>query len=274
LASTANLVTCLRMAIELAETSREMIGRSLVDGAFRHGDATLKEDRSFVTATDAAVEARLREIISRRFPDHGVIGEEHGEHGRGCSHVWVLDPIDGTAAFMAGIPVFGSLIACCVDGDPVIGVMDFPALGARFVGVAGEPTRLNGNVLKTRPCAELAGAILSASSPDFFPPGDIQAFERLRSRTAWRIYGAAALAYGRLAQGRIDLSIDSGLKIWDIAAFAPIVSGAGGRITDWAGAPLTIDSGPRVLAAGDPAMHAVALELLGREDAAKRRAGT
>ena len=158
------------------------------------------------------------------------------------------------------MPVYSTLIALCRDGRPVIGVMDFPAIGARWLGVAGAPTLLDGVAVRTRPCRAAGDAMLSTSNPDFYAAADLPAFERLRAATAWRIYGTAALAYGRLAEGRIDIAIDAGLKIWDIAPFVPVIEGAGGCITDWSGRPVTLESGPRILAAGDPAMHRWALE--------------
>lgn len=245
-------------ALELARTSRAM----LAEARGGRGDAEFKPDRSFVTSTDAAIEARLREMIAARFPAHGIIGEEAPPLAPEAEHVWVLDPIDGTAAFIAGIPVYSTLIALCRDGRPVIGVMDFPAIGQQWLGVRGSATTLNGQEIRTRPCAALDEAILSTSNPDLYPDQDLFALDLLRKPTAWTIYGTAALAYGRLAEGRTDLAVDSGLKIWDIAPFVPVIEGAGGVITDWRGAPIALGSGPRVLAAGDPALHRQALGLI------------
>ena len=247
-------------ALDLAEISRSMLAQA-VAGA--DPLAQIKPDRTFVTATDAAIERRLREVIAARHPDHGILGEEEAPLNPGAPLVWVLDPIAGTAAFIAGIPVSSTLIALCRDGVPVVGVMDFPALGQRFLGVTGQPTRLNGAPVAVRRGADMARAILSTSNPDFYAPAQRPALDALRSRTAWRIYGTAALAYGRLAQGRIDLGVDAGLKIWDYAPFVPVIQGAGGIITDWHGQPLTLDSGPCILAAGCATLHAQALDLLG-----------
>lgn len=259
-----HLEPLLSFALELAETSRAMIRAAEADAAATRPGAAFKPDRTFVTATDAAIEHRLRAMIAARHPGHGVIGEEQEPLAPEAEHVWVLDPIDGTAAFIAGVPVYSTLIALCRDGRPVIGVMDFPAIDARFVGVEGRATELNGTAIRVRaaPEAGMEAAIVSTSNPDIYPAQDRFALERLRDATAWRIYGTAALAYGRLAQGRIDLAVDSGLKIWDIAAFVPVIEGAGGVITDWAGAPVTLSSGQRVLAAGDAALHAQALEMI------------
>ena len=253
-------------ALALAGVSRAMIDEAITASQDTRSDANFKPDKTFVTATDATIEHRLRAMITAQFPDHGIIGEEDAPHQKDAEFVWVLDPIDGTAAFIAGIPVYSTLIAVCHNSRPVIGVMDFPALDARWLGVEGQPTRLNGAPVRTRLGAEMGGAFLSTSNPDIYPSADLKAMKSLREQTAWRIYGTAALAYGRLAQGRVDLAIDSGLKIWDILAFVPVIQGAGGIITDWTGAPVTLASGQQVLAAGDPALHVRALEIIAGEN--------
>ena len=177
----------------------------------------------------------------------------------------MLDPIDGTAAFVAGMTVYSTLIALAHRQRPVLGIMHFPATGERWLGVAGEPTRLNGEPCHTRAGETLADAIQSTSSPDFFTAGpEVRVLQALREQTAWRIYGGAAMSYGRLASGRTDIALDAGLKIHDYAPFVPVIEGAGGVISDWQGEPLTLSSGPRVLAAGDPRRHAAALVLVQR----------
>jgi histidinol phosphatase-like enzyme (inositol monophosphatase family) len=255
----ASLDDMAAFALELADVSRSMMAHAITGAGT---EAHLKPDRTFVTRTDAAIEHRLRAHIAARFPSHGILGEEEAPVNTGAALTWVLDPIDGTAAFIAGIPVYSTLIALCRDGVPIIGVMDFPAIDIRFLGRAGHRTTLNGTPVTARRGPPLAQAFLSTSNPDFYAPAQRPAFEGLRRQTAWRIYGTAALAYGRLAQGRIDIAVDAGLKIWDYAPFVPVIEGAGGVITDWAGAPLTLGSGPCILAAGCPALHVQALDLL------------
>ena len=141
--------------------------------------------------------------------------------------------------------------------------MHFPAIKKRWVGATGQLTRCNGETCRTREGATLSDAIQSASSPDFFAePAEKRALAALTAQTAWRIYGGAALSYGRLAMGCIDVAIDAGLKLYDYAPFVPIIEGAGGKITDWLGQPLTLRSDSRVLAAGDARRHAAALALI------------
>jgi histidinol phosphatase-like enzyme (inositol monophosphatase family) len=247
-----------RFAERLADTSREI----LRSASAQRPCAEVKDDASPVTALDRAVEDRLRDAIAREYPDHGIVGEERGVARPESDQVWVLDPIDGTLAFLAGIPVFGTLIALLREGVPAIGVIDMPATGDRWVGCAGRPTTWNGEAVHARPCAELSTALLSTSNPDFYGAAEFEAFERLKSAVRWTVYGGSCLAYARIASGRIDLGIDAGLDPVDYCALVPVIRGAGGAITDWEGADLGLRSGSRILAAGDPRAHALALEIL------------
>ncbi len=247
-----------RFAERLADAGREI----LLSASAQKPRAEVKDDSSPVTAVDRAVEDRLRDMIAREYPDHGIVGEERGAAAPESDHVWVLDPIDGTLAFLAGIPVFGTLIALLRGGVPAIGVIDLPATAERWVGCAGRPTTRNGEAVRARPCAELSTALLSTSNPDFYGAAEFEAFERLKSAVRWTVYGGSCLAYAQIASGRIDLGIDAGLDPVDYCALVPVIRGAGGAITDWQGADLGLHSGKRVLAAGDPHTHARALDLL------------
>ena len=223
----------------------------------------VKADRSLVTALDRALEFGLRERIEARFPAHGILGEELGPARLDADAVWVLDPIDGTAPFIAGVPVFGTLIALLWRGTPVIGVMDFPVTRDRWVGVHGRPTLHNGVPCHTRACDALTSAMLTTSNPDFYPSAERPAFDVLRTRTRWRIYGGCCLAYGLLAAGRTDVAIDAGFKLYDYAPFVPVIEGAGGVITDWEGRALSLaNPSARIVAAGDARRHAEALGLI------------
>lgn len=247
-----------RFAEQLASEARAM----LLAGQDARTSAVLKPDRTFVTDLDAAIEARLRSLITQVYPHHGIVGEEEAYRDTDAEWVWILDPIDGTAPFIAGVPVYGTLIALAHRGVPVIGIMDLPVTAERWIGVAGHITTHNGRPVATRPCADLSTAILTASNPDFFTPHEMPALEALKAQTAWRIYGGCCMAYGLLANGRTDIAIDTRLKIYDYAPFKPIIEGAGGVITDWAGRSIDLHSGPRILAAGDPARHREALAII------------
>ena len=239
------------------------IGRAiLAAGARGRIESELKPDRTFVTALDRAIETRLREEIGRLFPAHGIIGEEFGPANADAEFKWVLDPIDGTAQFIAGLPVYSTLIALARGGAPFLGLMDFPATGQRWLGVQGRRTTLNGAPCRVRDCASLSQAVISISSPDFFSAKERPASEALRGQARWRLYGGAALSYGLLAGGGTDMCFDAKFQVYDYAAFAPVIEGAGGIVSDWQGKPLTLQSGTQVLAAGSRALHDEALGVI------------
>lgn len=227
----------------------------------------VKGDKTFVTALDQRIERAQRECIEAHFPDHGIWGEEERSVALHRPWVWTLDPIDGTMAYVCGMQVYSTLISLCYEGKPVLGIMHFPATSERWVGVQGQVTTLNGQPCRTRHARPLSDAVMSASSPDFFKTlAQKTALECLVAQTAWRVYGGAAMSYGRLASGLIDLSLDAGLHIYDYAAMVPIIEGAGGVITDWQGKPLHLHSDSQVLAASQREVHAQALALLATPD--------
>ncbi|MDH5748575.1 MAG: histidinol-phosphatase [Rhodospirillales bacterium] len=221
-----------------------------------------KADLSPVTLADKEAEDVMRQMILSAWPDHGIIGEERGKINAEAEFVWVLDPIDGTQSFATGKPLFGILIALLYKGRPVIGVMDHPALKERWSGCDGRPTTLNGAAAHVRPGAALDQAWLYATSPQMFPEDDFAAFERLRKKSRRAIYGAECYAYGLLASGHIDLVCESTMQPYDYCALIPVVTGAGGMITDWRGEALTLKSDGRVLASGDARIHEQAIKTL------------
>jgi myo-inositol-1(or 4)-monophosphatase len=224
-----------------------------------------KGDASPVTKADRDAEEAIRDLIAQRFPDHGVIGEEHGEHRPHAEWVWVLDPIDGTRAFVTGRPLFGSLIGLLHRGAPVLGIIDQPVTGERWVGVQGRPTRFRapiGGTAACRPCATVGQAELSSTSPDVYGDADRPGFERLRGAARRVTWGGDCYAYGLLALGLVDIVVDATMNPWDWAALVPVVEGAGGRVTGWRGEALTLDADGRVLAVGDTSLMHEAVRLL------------
>lgn len=248
----------LAFAVELADEANSI----LVPAGRVRPDAVTKPDRSFVTSLDLAIEQRLRERIAKRFPNHGILGEEGEPTAIDAELVWVLDPIDGTAPFIVGMPVYGTLISLALNGTPILGIISQGATQDRWIGARGRPTRHSSGPCRTRECGSLGQAILTCSNPDFFPIDDLPALDALRGVTAWRIYGGACMAYGLLASGRTDIALDTGFKAHDFAPYVPIIEGAGGKITDWHGKPLTLASGPTILAAGQAERHAEALAIV------------
>lgn len=214
-----------------------------------------KADASPVTVADRAAEAAMRRILTAEVPQDGVIGEEFGGTEGRSGRQWVLDPIDGTTGFLAGRPLFGTLIALVVDGFPVMGVIDQAILGERWIGAAGMPTTLNGVAVRTRACRELANAAIATTGPHYFDDHDGAHFMALAARTDHKrmVMGGDCYNYAMLASGHLDVVCEANLKLHDWAALVPVVEGAGGTMCDWNGDPLHAGSTGHVIALGDPA---------------------
>ena len=216
-----------------------------------------------VTAADRAGESAMRALIRRTFPEHGVIGEEFGEERGDAEYVWVLDPIDGTKSFICGMPAWGTLIALMRWGQPVYGLMHQPFVRERFSG-DGAAARYRGPAgersLAVRACARLEEAVLFTTSPLLMNSADRRAFRRVEDKAMLSRYGGDCYAYCLVAAGHIDLVIETEIKPHDIAALIPIITGAGGLVTTWAGE--RAHHGGRIIAAGDHRVHAEAMKLL------------
>jgi histidinol-phosphatase len=218
--------------------------------------AELKADQSPVTIADRSAEQAMRAVLTERFPEHGVLGEEFGLDRPEARLRWVLDPIDGTRAFVSGRPTFGTLIALLDDETPVLGVIDQPVTRERWIGAKGRPTAFRGPFggrAGCRPCASLAHAELSCTSPEMLG-ADEPSWRGLASAVRRNYWGGDCYAHGLLALGQIDVIAETTMKLWDWAALVPVVEGAGGRVTDWAGQPLRPGGDGRVLSVGDPAL--------------------
>ena len=250
--------------IRAAEAAADVAGAA-IRPYFRMGIAAdLKSDESPVAMADRTAELALRAVLTQRFPEHSVEGEEFPAYNPGQRYRWVLDPIDGTRAFICGRPTFGTLIALLDDGVPVLGVIDQPITGERWIGVAGRPTLFRGPLGGTagcRPCASLAEAELSCTSTEVFTD-DLPRWQTLSRAVRRTGFGGDCYAYGLLALGQIDVIAEATMKLWDWAALVPVVEGAGGRVTDWEGQPMREDGDGRILAVGDPALLGPALAAL------------
>lgn len=216
-----------------------------------------------VTEADRAGEAAMRGLIRRSFPTHGIVGEEFGSQNADAEYVWVLDPIDGTRAFIAGLPVWGTLIGLTRDGVPAYGMMHQPFTGERFTSDGGASTYRGpggDRRLRTRRRDVLAEATLCTTTPKSFEAGQRERYERVEGQVRLARYGTDCYAYCMLAAGHVDLVIEAGLQPYDIVALIPIIEGAGGVVTSWEGGSAA--GGGTILAAGDARLHAAALELL------------
>lgn len=211
----------------------------------------VKADTSPVTIADREVESAIRALIKAERPDDGILGEEHGSQGLNAEYVWVIDPIDGTKSFITGRPLFTTLIALLHRGVPVLGIIDQPVISDRWVGIAGQPTTLNGKPVQTRPCSDIAMATQAATMP--FHQVE---FAMTHASSRYMVWGGDAYAFGLLAAGFVDLMVEAGLQPYDWAALVAVIEGAGGVITDWDGQPLRLGCNGNVVATGDPALHA------------------
>jgi len=241
----------IALAHRLADAARAEI-RPL----FRSGiGSEAKADASPVTLADRNAEEAMRRILTAEVPQDGVHGEEFGISEGRSGRQWVLDPVDGTTAFLAGRPIFGTLIALLVEGFPVLGIIDQAILGERWLGAAGRPTSFNGATARTRACPALAGASLATTGPQYFSQEEGHVFMTLAGTTDHKrmVMGGDCYNYAMLASGHLDLVCEAGLKLHDFAALVPVVEGAGGTMCDWNGEPLHAGSDGRVLALGDPA---------------------
>ncbi len=251
----------LAFAHHLADAS----GAMLRVAALLSPEVGLKADASYVTNTDKAIELRLREMIQKAYPEHGIFGEEFGNVNIQSEFVWVLDPIDGTAAFVAGIPVYGTLIGLAQQGLPYVGIIDHPITNDRWAGVAGVMAERNGTPIRTRPCRSLKEALGTCSNPDFMNAEELVRFTKLRQQLQYVQYGGSCYAYGVLASGRTDLAIDSGLDSFDVIASIAILEGAGGSASDWNNKPISLGWSGQIVAAGDEHCRKMALDILGAD---------
>jgi histidinol phosphatase-like enzyme (inositol monophosphatase family) len=250
--------------VAAAEAAADVAG-AVVRPLFRAGFAIdAKDDRSPVTIADRTAEQAMRAVLAERFPEHGILGEEFGLDRPAARLRWVLDPIDGTRAFVSGRPTFGTLIALLDDERPILGVIDQPVTRERWIGLAGRATVFHGpygGQPGCRACPSLDQAELSCTSPEMFGP-DEPYWRRLAGAVRRNYWGGDCYAHGLLALGQIDVIAECTMKLWDWAALVPVVEGAGGRVTDWSGRTLRPGGDGRVLSVGDPALLPQVIPLL------------
>jgi histidinol phosphatase-like enzyme (inositol monophosphatase family) len=257
------------LALELIATAHELadVARVATLSYFRTRDlaAETKETERFdpVTAADRLSEERMREVLARRRPQDGILGEEFGISSGTSGLTWVLDPIDGTRGYLSGTPTWGVLISVRDAEGPLYGIIDQPYIGERFEGGLGR-ARVVGPMgeaaLSVRAPRPLSQAILFSTFPEVGTPEDAAAFRRVAAGAKLVRYGTDCYAYALVAAGQIDLVIEAGLQAYDVQAPIAVIEAAGGIVTDWQGRPAL--EGGRVLAASCPKLHAEALALL------------
>ena len=239
------------------------VSRPIISDWFRSGRSIeWKADDSPVTMADKAVETALRQAIAATFPDDAILGEEHADTaGRGSGYSWVIDPIDGTRAFICGRPVFGTLIGLVKDDLPVAGYIDMPMLDECYVSVGGLAT-LNGMEINTSVVTNLANARVATTSPEALSEPSLEAFYRLSAASATSTYGGDCHNYALLAAGHIDIVFEEGLKSHDIMGVVDVMRAAGGVVTEKDGSPVSLQCSTSLLAAATPQLHAAALTLI------------
>lgn len=250
----------LQFAHSLADAARQV-----TLGYFRtHVAVQNKADASPVTIADKTAEQRLREQIAAHFPTHSIIGEEHENTVGDSEYEWIIDPIDGTRSFISGYPLYGTLIALLKNGEPIVSIIDMPALNERFFATADMPTQCrdaqNTRQIHSRDTQNLADAMLFSTDYGMFNNTENQRLNPLRQAVAMVRYNGDCYLYAMLAAGWIDVVAEADLKVYDFMPLKLIVEQAGGVISDWQGRALTKDSSGQVLAAANVALHRLALQ--------------
>jgi len=250
----AHLATFETFALELAEAAGAVI-RPLfrVENGLEDKGPAKNGEFDPVTLADKGAEAAIRRLIAERYPDHGVIGEEYGEDRPDAEFVWVLDPIDGTRAFIAGLPLWTTLIGMRHQGRPSVGAIGQSYIGETFVGSSRGASLVRGGALyplRVRACPTLAQALIATTDQNLYQGAALEAWSRVRAKARVARFGCDAYAYAMVAMATMDVVVEAGLKAWDVEAAIPIIQGAGGFISHWSGEPIG-QNGGNLLIAGD-----------------------
>ena len=249
---------------ELADFLRSLpsVSRPIISNWFRSGGTIeWKADDSPVTLADKSAELALRDALIAQFPDDDILGEEHAPHHGSSGYAWIIDPIDGTRAFICGRPVFGTLVGLVRNDDPVAGLIDMPMLDESYVAV-GNMATLNGQTIATRKVSSLRNARLATTAPEALLADSLDAFNRLSAIAATNSYGGDCHNYALLASGHLDVVLEDGLATHDIMGVVQVIRAAGGTVTDKTGAPVSMSHSSSLLAAATPELHAEALAIV------------
>lgn len=265
---TANAMKdCLSVAHRLADAARPIALHYFRSSRLETDNKAGEGGFDPVTLADRAIERAMRDILANERPDDGILGEEYDDVLSQSGVTWVLDPIDGTRAFLCGLPSWGVLIAANDGEKPVIGIMDQPFIGERFTGtlLPNDCSAVLENAVGTRDLAvrdteSLSDALMCSTAPDMFVGDEARAFAALSERVRLTRFGTDCYAYSLLAMGQIDLVVESSLKPYDVQALMPLVQAAGGIVTNWQGGDA--QHGGQVIAAATPALHDAALSVL------------
>ncbi len=219
-----------------------------------------KSDNSPVSIADKEIEQTLRSMIASEFPDHGILGEEFETKSADSDYLWVIDPIDGTKSFICGHPSFGALISLLKSDQPVLGIIEIPAMGERWLGIDEKGTFFNGNQVHTKTTQRLSDGICCATGPDFFKQDELPIYNQVSQHGSFRLFGGDCYNYGLLASGHVDVVMEAGLKPFDFMALIPVIANAGGIVTDWQGNEMTLESCGQILACANEDLHKQCLD--------------
>ena len=214
-----------------------------------------KPDSTPVTEADLKIEQYIRNLVSIHYPDHGFIGEEDGTTNNHSQFRWCVDPIDGTKSFVYGVPTFGTLISLTYESVPIVGVIEHPALNERWCGATGIETTTQGEKCRCNNHVALEESVVYATSIDMFSSEELVHFNNVTSLAKRRQFGVDCYAYSLLASGHIDVVMEADMKPFDMMALVPVIEGAGGIVSDWAGKSLSLNSGTQILAAANKHLH-------------------
>ena len=254
--------SCPKEFIDLAHKLADAAGEIIRPLYRKKIDIVSKDDLSPVTIADQNAEMAMRDLIEEMYPDHGIYGEEHGQVRTDAEYVWVLDPIDGTHSFISGAPTFAILIGLTRNGKPIMGIVDQPISGERWVGANGETT-LNGIKIETNATlTDVSEASLFSYGIELFKSSKGTEYEKLTEAVRRIRFGYDSYAFALLSHGFVDIVADADMKPFDYCALVPVVENAGGVISNWSGEPLTLTNPGFVLASGNQKLHDAALELL------------
>ena len=249
----------LEFANSFADISKEILKKKFQ----KSFDVEKKPDGSYVTNIDKEIELIFREKVKKKFPCHGVIGEEFGDNENVSEYTWIIDPLDGTHNFISGKPLFGTLISCLKNQKPIIGIVDIPILDERWHGGKEIGVMLNNKKCKSHKFKkDFNELIISSTSLLMFKGNDEKLVRNIYKKTRFPVFGADCYSYGLLLSGKIDLIIEASLKPWDYLAQVSLIEEQGGVITDWIGRDLSINSDGKIVASLDKNHHKRVIELL------------
>jgi histidinol-phosphatase len=236
----------LRELLEFAVEAARDAGKIPLEYFQTELNVRTKPDQSPVTIADKRTEERLRELISARFPGHGIVGEEFGEHNTGSSYRWIIDPIDGTLSFIRGVGLFGLLLGLELDGEMVVGVANLPAINEMVYAATGLGCYWNGRRARVSQISELSAAtLLMTDVKSCFASGRGAAYKQLSEATKLQRTWGDCYGHILVATGRAEIMLDPIMNPWDCAALLPILQEAGGTFTDWEG-NVTIEGGSAI----------------------------